>query len=275
MVDRLLKALNLDEKSESIQKIQLAHRLKIIDFWKIENSSHVLEVGCGQGETTVALAYTVGSDGAVCGIDIASPDYGAPETLGQARDRILQSEFGDIIQMHFNFNITKDSLPFDESEFDSIVLSHCLWYLSSYDELIEVLTNLKRYGKRLCIAEWNPHISLPEQVPHYQAATIQAICEMFTHSDTSNIKTMFFPSQIENALQESGWTIERTGSTYSPEMQDGLWEVSTVTSTYPQKINSDSLMPQKLKNLLLSQINVLEAAAEIKPMATFCVTAIR
>ncbi|MBQ8508498.1 MAG: hypothetical protein IJ493_01165 [Clostridia bacterium] len=49
----------------------------------------ILEIGYGQGDTTAALAAIVGEGGFVHAVDIASPDYGSPETLGQARERLL------------------------------------------------------------------------------------------------------------------------------------------------------------------------------------------
>ncbi|MBB2480858.1 hypothetical protein H5P36_11700 [Bacillus sp. APMAM] len=46
----------------------------------------ILEIGCGQGDTTAALADAVGVNGNVVAMDVASPDCGAPLTLGQATD---------------------------------------------------------------------------------------------------------------------------------------------------------------------------------------------
>lgn len=55
---------------------QLAHRQELIAYWDIQPGSRVLEIGCGQGDTTVALADAVGENGKVVAIDPGSPDYG-------------------------------------------------------------------------------------------------------------------------------------------------------------------------------------------------------
>ncbi|WP_313894079.1 methyltransferase domain-containing protein [Psychrobacillus sp.] len=52
----------------------------------ITEGSKVLEIGCGQGDTTAALAYLVGDTGFVHGIDIASPNYRSPVTLRNSID---------------------------------------------------------------------------------------------------------------------------------------------------------------------------------------------
>ena len=36
----------------------------------------MLEIGCGQGDTTVALADAVGEEGSVVALDPGRPDYG-------------------------------------------------------------------------------------------------------------------------------------------------------------------------------------------------------
>jgi cyclopropane fatty-acyl-phospholipid synthase-like methyltransferase len=36
-----------------ILKTQIEHRLKIINFWNISKGTRILEIGCGQGETTL------------------------------------------------------------------------------------------------------------------------------------------------------------------------------------------------------------------------------
>ena len=254
-----------------LDKIQNAHRERLVSSWGIREDSKVLEIGCGQGDTTVALARAVGKTGSVYGIDIASPDYGAPETLGQARDRILNSEIGSRVEMHFNFDYKQFS-SFQEGQFDYAVLSHCLWYFSSYDELLTLLTSLRGYCKNLCIAEWSPKITLPQQLPHCKAAVIEAICESFVDKSLSNIRTMFYPTDIERAVKSSGWTIDKIGEIYSEDMQDGIWEVDMVIEEYAQNIEALP-MPAKLKNLLLSQIDELRHAADIKPMPVFCLNA--
>jgi len=55
---------------------QMEHRVQLVSFWGIEPGSRVLEIGCGQGDTTVVLADAVGENGHVDAVDPGAPDYG-------------------------------------------------------------------------------------------------------------------------------------------------------------------------------------------------------
>jgi len=258
---------------DEINKIQGEHRRKLIDFWGIGSGARVFEIGCGQGDTTVALAQRVGDSGFVCGVDIALPEYGEPETLGQAKQRILTSPMGKRIEMYFDYNLLTKDITYATGDFDYGVFSHCLWYLTSYEELVALLKKARVFCKKLCIAEWNPLIHLPEQLPHFHAVNIQALCESFVTSDFANVRMMFYPADINNAVVESGWAVERNGNVYSSDMQDGVWEVNLVLDFYKERVASMEAMPEKLKKLLLSQIESLENVEIIKPLSAYCLIA--
>lgn len=65
-----------EEKYSRLVKVELQQRLDIISRWNIEPGSRVLEIGCGQGDSTVILADLVGENGHVTGIDPAPLNYG-------------------------------------------------------------------------------------------------------------------------------------------------------------------------------------------------------
>lgn len=272
MIEEIVDYMNIAGNAKEVQKIQTAHRIKLIKFWGIPEGAKVLEIGCGQGDTLAALSYVVGENGFVHGVDIADENYGAPETLGQAKERLLKSALGKNIRIDFNFDIMDEKACFDR-QFDYVVLSHCLWYLSSYCELKNILTQAKSFGKCLCLAEWNPSIQDVEQLLHLKAVSVQAICECFKNSSNSNIRSMFYPKDIERAVLESGWSIEKIGSVYSHDIQDGQWEIGAVTELYPSEIEGLNNMPDKLKQLLFSQIEELKDQQNIKPMSAYCLKA--
>lgn len=68
------------------QYSQILHRLNLVQHWKaaaaaaaLSPGSNVLELGCGQGDCTVTLAYTVARGelgGRVVAIDPAELNYG-------------------------------------------------------------------------------------------------------------------------------------------------------------------------------------------------------
>ncbi|KAK2957940.1 putative Methyltransferase ustM [Blattamonas nauphoetae] len=97
-----------DEHTE-IQAIQTAHRLRLIDAWDIQPGEKILEIGSSQGDMLAALAYAVGPTGHVTGVDIASPDYGSPYTIGQAIKTLTDSDYGDRLTVFFERDLTKGS----------------------------------------------------------------------------------------------------------------------------------------------------------------------
>lgn len=268
-IDEILQAMNLP--NDEIQRIQTAHRLKLIEFWDIVKGTRILEIGCGQGDTLSALAVWVGPDGFVNGVDVAEEDYGAPETLGQAKERLTSGVLKNNIRIDLHTDILMDDIVFS-NKFDYVVLSHCLWYFLSYEQLVKILIKAKELGNCLCIAEWNPCITMPEQVPRINAVTVQAICGSFHPSEHFNIRTLFYPADIERAVTETGWTIERRGEVYSPDMQDAKWEIETAISLESEICKIEN-MPLKLQQMLASQIDELRKAENVKPMSAFCLVA--
>ena len=127
----------------------------------------------------------------------------------------------------------------------------------------------------MCIAEWNPLITNTNQLYHLHAAQIQSAVESFIENSDSNIQTMFYPNDIKTAVVSAGFKISDTSSIYSDDVYDAKWEVDMTLSAYPKKINRNENIPDRLKELLLSQIQAMREAKEIKPMASYVLNAVR
>ena len=255
-----------------IQRVQTEHRLKLAEFWDIKEGSKVLEIGCGQGDTTAVLAYLVGEKGFVHGVDIASPNYGSPVTLGDSIDYLKNSLIGDRIKIDFGIDILSSEVDFPEKFFDVIVLSHCSWYMKSVEELQDILNTLKKWGRTLCFAEWDTRIKSIEQYPHFLAVLIQAQYECFKEDSLSNVRTLFTPDDVREAAANAGWKIKDEKIVNSPQLQDGKWEIEQTLSDYQNELNTTNNVPSKFNRLIESQIYLLETATEdidIKPMSTF------
>ena len=235
----------------------------------------MLEIGCGQGETTAVIAYTVGENGFVYAVDLANENYGSPENLGTARERLMSSHLGDRLNVDLGVNILDPSFDFEPNSFGYVVLSHCLWYLTSHEELHDILFKVRKWAPRICIAEWDPRPSTFGQYHHFMAANIQAICESFHVTDHFNIKTMFYPHEIENALCACGWDITSQASIDAYDVQDAMWEIDIVKDMFPRKISEHKTMPPKLRRLLLSQIYALGEPEASEPLPVYAVTAER
>lgn len=260
----------------NIQKIQTEHRLKLTEFWGIKEGDRVLEIGCGQGDTTAVLAHLVGETGFVHGIDIASPDYGAPATLGESADYLKKSKLGNWMKIEFEVDVLSPDVDFPEKAFDVIVISHCSWYFKSFEEITDVLKKMKKWGRRLCYAEWDAEIKTIEQYPHFLAIQIQAQYECFKETSLSNVRTLVTPTDIRRIAVNAGWDIVNEKSIDSPELQDAKWEIDHTLSEYPDELARNEQLPSKLKSLIKSQVSLLEASlkqTEVKPLSTYAFTA--
>ena len=271
-LNAIVECMATSNKTNHIQKVQTRHRIKLVDFWDIKAGSKILEIGCGQGDTTAVLAYYTGEAGLVQGIDVASPAYGSPVSLGESAGYLLQSKLGKQIRIDFNIDILSPEVEFQENFFDYIVFSHCSWYTKSTEELLQILKKAKSWGKQLCFAEWSTTIRSIEQYPHLLAILIQAQYEAFKEESVSNVRTLLTPKDIRALAEEAGWNVQDEITIDSPELQDGKWEVDMLLYDVHQELNKLNNMPAKLKDLIRSEVQLLEAAletGEIKPLSVY------
>lgn len=271
-VESVIDCMASSKGMSEIQKIQTEHRFKLAELWNIKEGGKVLEIGCGQGDTTAVLAYIVGENGFVHGIDIGSPTYGSPISLGDSADFLLQSNLGNQLKMEFEIDILSPFIDFPENEFDCIVMSHCSWYLKSHEEFLSVLKKIRKWGRKLCFAEWDTRISSVEQYPHLLSILIQAQYESFKQNSESNIRTLFTPNDIKNICESSGWKVINETSILSPQLQDGRWEVNKTLADLDIELKNIENMPSKLTGLIRSEVKMLEdfiKINEIKPLSVF------
>jgi hypothetical protein len=255
----LLESINENE----VLKLQFEHRLNLISSWNIAKDARILEIGCGQGETTLAIACHVGERGFVHGIDKASPNYGGPVTLSEAREKILNLPVGKYIQIDLDVDILSQNGLSLEKPFNYIIFSHCSWYFNSPKEFKEVIEKVKNFGKTICLAEWDMRITNIDQIGHYNAALIQGQYNAYHQDIDSNIRTLFSYNDIINILTDEGWRVNRKASMDSSNLQDGIWEINNVLLEYPNKIISSSAIPDGIKFLLLSEIELLKEYKKI------------
>ena len=257
---------------DNIQRIQTEHRLKLVQFWGIKEGSRVLEIGCGQGDTTAAIAYAVGEEGFVHGVDIAPPNYGGPITVGDAAHYLQKSKLGKQIKMEFNIDILASDFDFPENSFDYIVFSHCSWYLKSFEVLEDLFKKIRKWGRKLCFAEWDSRIQTIEQYPHLLAALIQSQYECFKESSFSNVRTLFTPMDVRRIAEKACRTITNEQSINSPNLQDAKWEIEMTLGGYKREIDKLDNLPIKLKALIQSEVILLEDTQKnntTKPMSIY------
>lgn len=228
---------------DTIQRTQLKHRQSLVDTFNLKPGMRILEIGCGQGDTTIVLADAVGENGYVLAVDIADSDYGAPITLGEATAAISESDFGSRI----DFKLGTDLLDLPEEKFDVAILSHSSWYFRNPGQLLAYLEKMRRMAKRICIAEWDLNFSRMEQRPHFAATAILALYSEFIDND-GNIQHVFDSLQLQGLLVKAGWTVQKTSLVDGSYLQDGAWEVDHALSIRDEFLKT----PPRIQSLAAS-----------------------
>ncbi len=271
IVDYIVGCLDLDARAAAVQKIQTRHRLELARFWGVEKGARILEIGCGQGDTSAVLAYLVGEDGLVYGVDNASPDYGSPFTLGQMAARLKNTPFGKQLDINFETDVLSPKVDFPENSFDLVIFANCSWYFKSADELLGLLSRVRKWGKRLGFAEWDTRLNRAEQFPHFLAISIQAQYECFKENSQSNVRTLFTPEDLREIAGQAGWQISREASLPTEGLQDAGWEIAITLTDYLTELDRLTEIPAKFKTHLISQVKLLREVSKngVETLPTF------
>ena len=234
-------------KPGSVQAIQSSHRLDILYAWLTGSdptavdlepqnvradytllSGNVMDLGCGQGDQTGALAALVAAHPQhfsnpikIIGVDPARADYGAPYTLQQAQDELSQNS---TLSPHLSFVLGKTGPQvFETQSVHTVCLAHSLWYFPSAQVLQKTFGAAKAAGvKHLLLAEWAMSASHPDALPHLLAALLQGQSPV----PEANVQTPISPKQIKDIAAKAGWKVERELTFLPAEaLQDGQWEI--------------------------------------------------
>ncbi|KAL7959424.1 S-adenosyl-L-methionine-dependent methyltransferase [Trichoderma compactum] len=209
---------------------QAEHRINFTNFWQIAPGSRVLEIGCGQGTTTVVLAEAVGPTGHVDAVDPGPPEYGSPWTLAQAQEHLSAGVVGDRISWHFADPIDYLAENADKS-WDYVVFAHCIWYFDSPATLTKMLGALRGRAKSLLIAEYALKATQTNALPHVLASVARATLEAHNKASMANIRCLSSPGAISDATKETGWVLDEETIVVPEEtLLDGHWETSSVKS---------------------------------------------
>ena len=120
----------------------------------LRSRERVIDVGCGCGQTTLALAEAVGPEGLALGIDISAPmlSVARARSAGRPQVRVLEAD--------------AQTYPFDPGSFDAL---HSRFGVMFFDDPTAAFANLRKAlkpGGRLAFLCWrtpaeNPIMTLP------------------------------------------------------------------------------------------------------------------
>jgi SAM-dependent methyltransferase len=121
----------------------------LLSFAAPQDGENILDIGCGTGETTLALAGAAGDDAVVIGLDISEP------LLARARERAAEllssAEF-----------LSADAATFDaeaafaDAGFELVISRFGVMFFADPVAAFANLHRLAAPGGRLCFACWQP-----------------------------------------------------------------------------------------------------------------------
>lgn len=256
---------------------QTRYRETLAAGWGIPAGARILEIACGQGDMSAVLAQAVGATGHVTGVDIASPDYGAPLTVGEATTLLKAGPLGDRLTFRFQTDLLDDAVTFPEDAFDAVVLAHGAWYFSNLEHLRATLSRVRQWAPRLYFAEWDLEPQTLAQIPHLVAVLLQGLIEGYHPNSAANVRCPFSRQQFHALLVEAGWEITHEFRADTGALQDGEWEVDLALHDALPTIDALPI-PDHVRNQLRGQGDLLRALAsrpEQRSLPAYALTAAR
>lgn len=110
------------------------------ELMAIKISDKVLDVGCGPGIDTGALATLVGSSGLVCGVD------NDPRMIEEAVEEAVNDNT-------HHFRSDADNLPFPDYFFDACRSERLFQHLNEPDKTIAEMARVTKHGGRIVVAD--------------------------------------------------------------------------------------------------------------------------
>ena len=237
------------------QRRQTWFRCSVVDAWGIPEGARVLEIGCGQGDTTAVLANAVGPSGSVVAVDSGPPTYGSPISIGESMHGLIEGPLGPRIDARMPYDLLEAN-DFDDDAFDVVVLAHCSWYFASMDRLEATLRLANRLAPRIALSEWDIQAADEASLAHCLAIQIQAEIGKWLPSDQLNIRTLTTRDEAIAMLGSAGWEVASVASIDSRSLDDGKWEVGACL----EAAKSLDALPSNTRSQLEAELDAMRIA---------------
>jgi ubiquinone/menaquinone biosynthesis C-methylase UbiE len=182
-IRELARLLELRGQGEDQTSIRSAY----LDLLQIAPGENVLDVGCGTGVATRAVATRVGPNGHVLGLDPS------PTMLAVARE-IAERE-GLLGPIHFQIGDAR-ALPVDDASFDVVLAITVLSHTTDAERAIPELLRAVRPGGRVAIFDIDPESWV---IAHPERALTRRIAAAATDVITDGWLARRLPGLLEAA----------------------------------------------------------------------------
>lgn len=117
----------------------------------LQAGAKVLDVGCGTGASTLPAAQTVGKNGFVVGVDLAS------RLLERARTKALAAGLDNVEFRRADMT----ALEYPNGSFDAVVSVFSIFFVPDMEGQVRELWRMVRPGGKLAVTTWGPRIFEP------------------------------------------------------------------------------------------------------------------
>jgi len=183
------------ETQETLDQVFRPFEDLLVDAVRAGSARRVLDVGCGTGSTTMAIARLLGAKGHCAGIDISEP------MISAARARAEREH----VPANF-ICASAESHAFEPASFDMIVSRFGVMF---FEDSVRAFRNL-RYASTntaaLCFAAWRSAAENPFMTAAERAAAPLLPDLPARRPDAQGQFAFADPSKVRTILEESGWT---------------------------------------------------------------------
>jgi SAM-dependent methyltransferase len=177
----------------------LDHILAPIEDWLVQavvpgSGGRVLDVGCGTGTTTLAVARHFGAKSACLGVDISDPMIRAARARAERSGTRADFVVADA-QVH----------PFEPAGFDRILSRFGVMF---FDDPVRAFANLRRAASddaELCLVVWRGAAENPFLTAAERAAAPLLPSLPSPPPDAPGRFAFAEPARVHGILEESGW----------------------------------------------------------------------
>jgi ubiquinone/menaquinone biosynthesis C-methylase UbiE len=167
----------------------------LVNAVRARSGNRVLDVGCGTGSTTLAVARLLGATGSCAGIDVSEPMIAAAR-LRSERERTAARFIRADAEIH----------AFESASFDMIISRFGVMF---FDDSVRAFANLRRAATDNAFIQFIAWRSAEENA--FMTTAEQAAAHLLPNlaprrPDAPGQFAFADPRRVQTVLEESGWT---------------------------------------------------------------------